>query len=342
MSRLRHRSRRKNKQRKIIIISICSILLFMSAGYAAMSTNLEIDAKGNVIKKANAGSDLVDQAGTVTSGDGLYADSYEENVYTYRGANPNNYVTFNGEQWRIISVNTADNTIKIMRNGVLSDRAFDTSSNGRYNSSQYCNYSSGCNIYGSSSTLYDTNLSPITTLGREYNGTKYQLPSKESEMSTYLNGTYYNGLNETARSMVKEDAVYKVGVLYYDNNNMITDMNQLNAAKWKGKIGLIDPSEYLRASTNSSCTNITAYWTTSSCYNNSSSHNWMYLNDYWWTLSPSSNSSSRNVWYVVSSGYLSHNRAYSSHGVRPVVTLSPDVKISGSGTVNDPYTFRLN
>ena len=156
-----------------------------------------------VPEEPSAGSDLVEMAGVVETGDGLYKDAYEENVYTYRGSNPNNYVTFNGEQWRIISANTEDNTIKIMRNAVLSDRTFDTSSNGRYNSSQYCNGSSGCNIYGSSSTLFDTNLNPITTLAYQINGTKYQLPSKESEMSTYLNGTYYNGLNAPAQSMVK-------------------------------------------------------------------------------------------------------------------------------------------
>ena len=305
-------------------------------------TNTESASLTVEVKQDSAGSDLVDQAGTVTSGDGLYADSYEENVYTYRGANPNNYVTFNGEQWRIISVNTSDNTIKIMRNAVLSDRQFDTSS-GRYQgSSGYCNNSSyGCNIWGSSSTLYDTNLSPITTLGREYNGTKYTLPTAEAPLNTYLNGEYYNGLNATAKSMIKEDAVYKVGVLYYNNNNITTDMNQLNAAKWKGKIGLIDPSEYLRASTNSSCTNITAYYNKSSCYNNSSSHNWMYLNDYWWTLSPTSNSNSYNVWYVSSSGdFFYYSYAYSSRGVRPVLTLNSNIQITGgTGTSSSPYTL---
>ena len=112
---------------------------------------------GSTPEEPTAGSDLVESAGTVTSGDGLYKDSYEDNVYTYRGANPNNYVTFNGEQWRIISVNTSDNTIKIMRNGVLSDRIYDNTRT----TGGYCNYSY-CNIWGSSSTLYDTDLSPIT------------------------------------------------------------------------------------------------------------------------------------------------------------------------------------
>ena len=158
---------------------------------------------------------IIEETEIVTNGDGLYADSYEENIYTYRGSNPNNYVTFNGEQWRIINVNTEDNTIKIMRNGVLSlDRTFDTSNNGRYNSSQYCNYSNGCNIYGSTSTLYNVEgTSLISTLAIEAGGAVYQLPSKESEIGMYLNKEYYNGLSSEARSMIKSDAVYKVGVL---------------------------------------------------------------------------------------------------------------------------------
>ncbi len=292
------------------------------------------------VEIASAGSDLVGQAGVVISGDGLYKDAYEENVYTYRGANPNNYVTFNGESWRIISANTSDNTIKIMRNAVLSDRQFDTTS-GRYQgSSGYCDdHQYGCNIWGSSSTLYDVNMSPITTLAREVNGTKYALPTQEADLNTYLNSTYYNGLNATARSMIKSDAVYKIGVLYYSNSNMTTDMNQLNAAKWKGKVGLIDPSEYVRASTNSSCTNITAYYI--GCYNNSN-HNWMYLNDVWWTMSPFSSSYSHLVWRVDSSGTLGYNFASYTFGVRPVVTLSPKVKITGGdGSQTSPYQLSL-
>ena len=307
-------------------------------------TNTESASLTVEVKQDSAGSDLVDQAGTVTSGDGLYADSYEENVYTYRGANPNNYVTFNGEQWRIISVNTSDNTIKIMRNGVLSDRQFDTQS-GRYQgSSGYCNNSGyGCNIWGSSSTTYDSNLSSITTLGREYNGTKYTLPSAEAELNTYLNGTYYNGLNATAKNMVKADAVYKAGIVNYaSSSNIQQNITEVSSVKWKGRVALIDVTEYIRASTNSSCKNMYAYVNTSSCYNNSSSHNWMYLNDVWWTLSPASYGTSTNVWHVSSRGGFGHNYAYRSYGVRPVVTLKPEVKItSGDGSSTNSYQLSL-
>ena len=64
-----------------------------------------------------------------TTGDGLYADTYEEGRYIYKGANPNNYITFSGETWRIISVES-DNTIKIMRNERIGNMAWDdTNSN---------------------------------------------------------------------------------------------------------------------------------------------------------------------------------------------------------------------
>ena len=248
-------------------------------------------------EEGTAGSDLVDQAGIVSSGDGLYKDSYEENVYTYRGSNPNNYVTFNGEQWRIISANTSDNTIKIMRNEVLEDRQFDTES-GRYQgSSGYCNgyvsgYYYGCNVWGNSSTLYDSGLSPITTLEREYNGTKYTLPAVEADLNTYLNGEYYNSLSATVQNMVKEDAVYKVGVLNFANQILNADIEQVSAAKWKGKIALIDITEYIRSSTNNGCINMYQGFNEYCARNN-----WMYLNDYWWTISPYSNSNSNNVCY---------------------------------------------
>ena len=60
----------------------------------------------------------------VTAGDGLYADEYESGKYIYKGANPNNYITFNNEIWRILSVE-ADGKIKIVRDELLPVRAFD-------------------------------------------------------------------------------------------------------------------------------------------------------------------------------------------------------------------------
>ena len=49
----------------------------------------------------------------VTEGDGLYADEYENGKYDYRGTNPDNYIMFGDDIWRIMSVG-ADGTLKIV------------------------------------------------------------------------------------------------------------------------------------------------------------------------------------------------------------------------------------
>ena len=61
----------------------------------------------------------------VESGDGLYADEYESGKYTYKGANPNNYITFNNETWRIISI-SSDGSLKIMKNEIIGKMAWDS------------------------------------------------------------------------------------------------------------------------------------------------------------------------------------------------------------------------
>ena len=43
------------------------------------------------------------------------------------------------------------------------------------------------------------------------------------------------------------------------------------------------------------------------------------------------------VFYVYSSGGFSNNHVHGASGVRPVINLSADVTISGSGTSTDPY-----
>ena len=52
------------------------------------------------------------------SGDGLYADDTRAGRYVYRGSNPDNYIEFNDELWRIVA-KEADGTYKIVRNEVL-------------------------------------------------------------------------------------------------------------------------------------------------------------------------------------------------------------------------------
>ena len=106
----RREKRRRNK--KILITSILCLLLCLCVGYAAFSTQLSLKAKGN-IKERNAAKQLIEKV--VTSGDGLYQDNYEENRYVYKGLNPSNYLLFNGNLWRIVSVEPSGN-LKIVKN----------------------------------------------------------------------------------------------------------------------------------------------------------------------------------------------------------------------------------
>ena len=114
----------------------------------------------------------------VDKGDGLYKDEYEEGKYTYKGANPNNYVTFNNEKagWRIISINS-DGTIKIMKDG---------------------------NINTSNNLAWDTSDS------NNWN--------RPASLNTYLNRDYYNSLTSTAQSQIVEGTYYVGGVTSGNND----------------------------------------------------------------------------------------------------------------------------
>ena len=74
--------------------------------------------------------------------DGLYADEYEPGRYIYKGANSNNYITFNNETWRIISIE-ADGSIKIMRNESIGSRSWDISNSNDWETSDIKSYLNG-------------------------------------------------------------------------------------------------------------------------------------------------------------------------------------------------------
>ena len=115
------RRKREKVKKKIIIISAFLFLIIMTSGYAAFSKNISLHAKGNIkIKPVDIGGIEVLP---VTYGDGLYEDENESGRYVYRGSNPNNYIMFNNELWRIISKET-DGTYKILRNEVLPEKKF--------------------------------------------------------------------------------------------------------------------------------------------------------------------------------------------------------------------------
>ena len=163
--------------------------------------------------------------------------------------------------------------------------------------------------------------------------------ARPASLNTYLNGTYYNGLNSTAQSqIVAKD--WSIGAVTLDNNNLATQITNENATKWNGKVALATVSEYIRSNSNkSSCGTVQQLWNAKS--GQCKGTTWMfYSSNWWWTLSPYSGSSS--FVFLVGSGYgnFNYDLARSTGGaVRPALYLSSEVKITGgTGTKSDPYT----
>ena len=232
---------------------------------------------------------------------GLKKDPYECR-YFFTGADPNNYITFNDEKakWRIISIE-CDGTIKIMRiNDIDTDIAWDSTGG----------------IYGSNNW------------------------ARPADLNTYLNNTYLNSLSSTAQNqIVAKD--FGIGAVTWANNNLADQINNENGTKWNGKIALVTLSEYIRVNSNQNdCGTLEKLlYNYGSCRHD----NWIsksffnYISV--WTLTPEADNDSA-VYAVVQYGNLSTYGGYGSHEVRPVLYLSSDVTLTGSGTQSDPYVVK--
>ena len=303
---------------------------------------------GMVVERTLTPSDIKDKAGTSCDGE-LTEDSTEPGRYIYRGSNPCNYITFNGENagWRIVSIES-DGTMKIVRNTSIGDMPWDAKNTRDKTTSTYCSFASywGCNAWASTSnlvgtpaefTLYEPNGNSSTDT-TTYSGTVTQ----DSSLNTFLNGEYYNNASSNA-SYLGSDKGYIVAHNFYvgtpgneyDEETIALDSQQEKSYVWNGNVGLIQVTDYLKASTDTSCTSLKAA-------NNSPypCGNGNYLKpssgDYW-TISPNVSSFRLGVWYVYSVGSLSRNNASDSRGVRPAVYLSSNINLKGEGSSGTPY-----
>ena len=205
-------------------------------------------------------SDGVDMGGqnvelVTSSGDGLYEDQYEDGRYVYRGSEPNNYIQFNNELWRIIAKET-DGTYKIIRDEILPQNAnytpmaYDVENHRLTENNTYCtNPQWGCGVFAAVSGTFQTP-------DGKYSGTV----TEDSSIKEYLNNTYYPTLNGTAKTQVQSHTFNIGSVQFLDVSG--NDSIQKNIAgekmyQWTGNVGLVNVSDLLRASTNIACTSAT-------------------------------------------------------------------------------------
>ena len=155
-------------------------------------------------------------------------------------------------------------------------------------------------------------------------------------MNTYLNSTYYNGLNSTAQSQIVEGTYY-AGAVTNENNDIQDQISDEKVTTSKVKVALPTVSEYLRANTNTEqCGTLSL---NNDNFSTCKTTDWMSKSVAYLTISPRAGWST-TVFRVISFGSLSDGSAhYNINDVFPVLYLSSDITLSGIGTSGDPFVI---
>ncbi|MBE6155738.1 MAG: hypothetical protein E7164_03170 [Firmicutes bacterium] len=258
--------------------------------------------------------------------------------YRYSGKQPDNWVWFNDELWRIIgsvpvctnatiasgatsgTCNKRTNLVKIIRNESIGGLAYHSSETKT--------------VWGSGNTLY-------TLLNEKYHGKGNAAGASPCYgYSTYLgtcdyriNGIsksendYYNKMIESVHmnvGTVSNTATY-IDAAYDLETNLVTKQTA---------IGLMNISDYGYAASG-----ITYSSTYLSNLASSVANNWLYGNGYEWTMTPYSAAS---VMLVRINGYATYGYAYYGYATRPILYLDSGVYIrGGTGTITNPYILGL-
>ena len=253
----------------------------------------------------------------------------------YEGKNPNNYVWFNNEYWRIIGVfdssthgQTGKNLVKIIRNDILSKLVWHTSNANNWKVSSLNSLLNGAyySAQDGTSSGYCYGYTTKATANCDY--TKKGIQSGYREMIAKV--TWHLGGVSTASITAGKSYNEERGTAVYGGN----------ATTVTGYIGLMYPSDYGYSVLSSSCartTNLGSY-SSSTCAGTS----WLYGKGYEWTLAPYS-TVSVNVYFLNSGGNLNYNYSYDNgHSIRPVLYLDTSVyKIDGEGTLDKPYIIGM-
>ena len=303
---------------------------YTNTSYAKWSSSVESKniLKLSVKKKdyalefaqANVGQNGLEQI-THTIDDTLQVDSKFATEYRYRGGDSvvRNYVTFNNEVWRIIGIIPTEDT-----NGNVENRfkiIRDTSiGNKKWNETTSNNWVTGTLNTYLNNDYYNT----LTTDAKNMIGTaKYYLGGYNTSRITSDVMWQYERKNEANRT----------GYYYGTNPIMQNDANK--------KIAIMYASDYGYAASKECTSNLYDYDGSASC---KTTNNWLDKSANTWLL-PQSSGNSRFAFFVGSIGFVTigFNVLGNELAVRPVLSLSSNVKISGgNGTSELPYQLSIS
>ena len=285
-----------------------------------------------------------------------YGDSYKLKIdntsdanIRYYGANPNNYVSFNNELWRIIGV--FRNNVKLVREDSLGSLSWDSSAttinNGRgVNEWRQADLQVYLNVMyygGTTVTCYggyknSTTTCPTNTLD---NAAKSLIDNHIWNTGAPNYDTLYDSTTQTLDTVefYKAERGSVNGKICssgtYCNDTVTRTTEDI------GYIGLPYVTDWAYASSESVCeTNMEAQDSSYNyiCKNN----NWMYGNVKTWYLSPRVRSGyASSVWRVDGGDFAGDYPAAHPLSVFPTLYLKSNVIIeSGTGTNTDPYILK--
>ena len=299
------------------------------------SYNITCDIDFTTISQTNLNNYIIGLSGT-TQGTGQVV---QENGYRYEGKDPNNYIWFNNELWRIIGVfdenshgQGGQNLVKIIRNESIGGLVWD-------NDTSVSTY--GSNNWTTSdlkNLLNGAYLNSENGTGGEYCYGFINIPANCDYTGSGINDTYrpmienvtwYLGGYSSTSATSEAFYGYERGTTVYSGRPTSTT----------GYIGLMYPSDYGYSVLASSCartTNLGSY-SNSTCAGQS----WMYGQGYEWTITP--RSSDNNYVFTLSYGdRLILSEAHMGYAARPVLYLNSNVYvIDGTGTQSDPYIIGM-
>lgn len=353
---------------KIIIISLFVAITLISLGillpktlqnsYAVSTTFADTIMSLATTSACNAGGTGVCATNSYTDVDGT--TKYHD--YRFRGADPNNYVSFNNDTYRIIGVfdeNSHGIEGKYLIKLIMANRLY-AGAWGAYNTN---NASGTYKGYASDWTGNTTGVKAnANVLLNEFFYNKTNTSSTYGECSSW---TYFmhgektfncsnivgHGIDYNFRNYIEEVTWYLNGYnsreyskqnFYLCERGLSTDITNCMSANSGAydtstidKIGLMYASDYLYAS---SYFEDTATDNASSFYYGNK--NWLYKGDDW-TLTPKIDNDTLYVFYI-GLGNLQFWSPSQGRGIRPSFYLKSNVVVAGgSGTFDDPYKLSM-
>ena len=276
--------------------------------------------------------------------DGLKKDNTPDQNIRYYGSNPNNYVLFNNELWRIIGV--FGNNVKLVRSESLGSLSWDSSESSanegwgvnEWSQADLKNYLNTM-YYGGDTTVtcYDgQNKKEVTCPTNKLDETSKSLIDKH----TWNTGAIDYNTRTNTLAFYKDERGKQTGKIC--NGGAGCNDTVERTTEWTGYIGLPYATDYAYASSESVCeTNMQKQDSSNNyiCKNN----NWMQRSTWAWYFSPFVDGSfARYAWCVSGDGVAYGNRAANSIAVAPSIYLKSSVLMKGGfGTSSDPYELSL-